>query len=37
MDDGSGIDFGDALKYPSLEFVEKLYVTKPPDKGCFVT
>ena len=24
MDDGSGIDFGDALKYPSLEFVERL-------------
>jgi hypothetical protein len=24
MDGGSGIDFGDALKYPSLEFVERL-------------
>ena len=23
MDDGSGINFGDALKYPSLEFVER--------------
>lgn len=24
MDDGSGINFGDALKYPGLEFVEGL-------------
>src|ERR1035438_7373550 len=29
MDDGSGIDFGDALEYPGFEFLEGLYPDMP--------
>ena len=29
MDDGSGIDFGDALEYTGFEFLEGLYPDMP--------
>jgi hypothetical protein len=32
MDDGSGIDFGDALEYPGFEFSEGWY-SDVPQKG----